>query len=153
MCTYLSDTWALRSNVFAWNLPGVLMYIPNLPFRKVVAILYSYTAVWEFGFSPPSFSEWFLTSDKLGELFLGGKMFLVSFKDFIYLFLEVGEGGRKRGRETPMCGCLLRTLYLGAGPRPGCLPRVGMELVTLWFPGWRSFHWATPARVEEWGLM
>ena len=29
--------------------------------------------------------------------------FIYFFKDFIYLFLESGEGGRKRGRETAMC--------------------------------------------------
>ena len=28
------------------------------------------------------------------------------FKDFIYFILREGKGGRKRGRETPMCGCL-----------------------------------------------
>ena len=28
------------------------------------------------------------------------------FKDFIYLCLERGEGERKRGKETSMCGCL-----------------------------------------------
>ena len=27
-------------------------------------------------------------------------------KHFVYLFLESGKGGRKRGREIPVCGCL-----------------------------------------------
>ena len=36
-------------------------------------------------------------------------------KDFIYLFWE-GKGGRKRGRETSMCGCLLHTRYSAPGP-------------------------------------
>ena len=45
------------------------------------------------------------------------------FKDFIYLFiLERGEGGRKRGRETSMCGCLSCAPYWGCGPQPSHVP-------------------------------
>ena len=32
--------------------------------------------------------------------------FMYFLKDFIYLFFREGKGGRKRGRETSMCGCL-----------------------------------------------
>ena len=38
--------------------------------------------------------------------------FIYFFKDFIYLFLERGEG-REGGRETSMCGCLSRAPFLG----------------------------------------
>ena len=37
-------------------------------------------------------------------------------RDFVYLFLE-GKGGRKRGRETSMCGCLSRAPYWGLCPQ------------------------------------
>ena len=122
------------------------------------------------------------------------------FLDFIYLFLDRGEG-RERGRETnvwlpltrpllgtrpatqacaltgnwtsnplvyslcsihwatpadcrrqrQMCirdsGCLLRDSYWGPGPQPRHVPWLGIELVTLWFSGRRSIHWATAARA------
>ena len=47
-----------------------------------------------------------------------------------------------------MCGCLLRTPYWGPGRQPRHVPWLGRELVTLWFAGLRSIHWATPARAH-----
>ena len=67
---------------------------------------------------------------------------------FIYLFIERGKGGRKRGRETSMCGCLLSTSYWGPGPQPRHAPWLGIELVTLCFVVQCSIHWATPARAR-----
>ena len=75
------------------------------------------------------------------ELLRGAILFF--FKNFIYLFLE-----RKRGRETLMCGCLSGTPYWGPVPQPRHVPRLGIELATLWFAGWHSIHWATPARAR-----
>ena len=66
---------------------------------------------------------------------------------FIYLYLERGKGGRKRGREISMCGCLWCVPYWGPGPQPRHVPWLGIEPVTLWFTGWCSIHWATPARA------
>ena len=38
-------------------------------------------------------------------------------KDFIYLFLEKGEGREKEGgRETSVCGCLSHAPLLGTRP-------------------------------------
>ena len=38
-------------------------------------------------------------------------------KDFIYLFIErEGKGGRNKGRETSMCGCLSCAPLLGTWP-------------------------------------
>ena len=45
-----------------------------------------------------------------------------SFKDFIYLFLERGEGERKGGRETSMCGCPSHVPYWRPGPQPRHVP-------------------------------
>ena len=41
--------------------------------------------------------------------------------DFIYLFLDRGEG-REKGRETSMCGCFSRAPYWGPGPQPRHAP-------------------------------
>ena len=46
-----------------------------------------------------------------------------------------------------MCGCLSHTLNYGLGPQPRHVPWLGIEPVTLWFTGWHSIHWATPARA------
>ena len=70
------------------------------------------------------------------------KIFFLRF----YLFLERGEG-RKRGRETSVYDCLLHTPYWRLGPQPRHVPWLGVEAATLWFTGWHSTHWATPARV------
>ena len=55
------------------------------------------------------------------------------FKDFIYLFLERGKGGRKRGRETSMCGCLSDDPHWGPGLQPRYMPSLGINPATLWF--------------------
>ena len=39
-------------------------------------------------------------------------------KDFIYFFYKQGKGGRKKGRETSMCGCLLSAPIWGSGLQP-----------------------------------
>ena len=46
------------------------------------------------------------------------KLFKMYLFILFYLYLERGEG-RKRGRETSMCGCLSRAPYWGLGPQPG----------------------------------
>ena len=66
---------------------------------------------------------------------------------FIYFYRE-GKGRRKRGRETSMCGCLSCAPYWGPGTQPRHVPWLGIEPVTLWFAGWHSVHWATPARAK-----
>ena len=40
------------------------------------------------------------------------------FKILIIYFEREGKEGRKRGRETSMCGCLSSTPYWGPGPNP-----------------------------------
>ena len=46
-----------------------------------------------------------------------------------------------------MCGCLLHALHWGSGLQPRHVPWLGIGPATLWFAGWRSTHWATPARA------
>ena len=50
-----------------------------------------------------------------------GPFFFFKFKDFIYLLFD-RKGGRKRGRETSVCGCLLRAPYWGPGLQPRHVP-------------------------------
>ena len=47
-----------------------------------------------------------------------------------------------------MCGCLSRIPHQGPGPQPSHVPWLGVELATLWFTGWCSIQWATPARAR-----
>ena len=46
---------------------------------------------------------------------------LFVFKDFIYLFVERGEG-REKEKETSMCSCLLRALTGDLAHNPGMFP-------------------------------
>ena len=55
-----------------------------------------------------------------------GTLFLLK-KDFIYLFLEKGEGKRKRGRETSTCGWLLQAPYWGPGLQPAHVPWLNQQ--------------------------
>ena len=84
---------------------------------------------------------WGRKSRGLGNM---GFSFFLFFKDFIYLFLERGEG-RERGRETSMCGCPSHAPPGDLACNPGLCP--AWEPGTLWFAGQHSIHWATPARA------
>ena len=69
-------------------------------------------------------------------------------QDFIYLCLFIREEGGETGRQTPTCGCLLRTPYWGPGLQPRHVPWLGIELETFWFTGQCSIYWATPASAD-----
>ena len=66
---------------------------------------------------------------------------------YFYFFTE-RKRGRKRGRETPVCGCLSCTPHRGPGLQPRHVPWLGIEPGAPWFTGRYSIHWATPARAE-----
>ena len=66
----------------------------------------------------------------------------------LFIFRE-GKRGRKRGRETSVCGCLSHAAYRGPGPPPRHVPWLGIELAILWFTGPPSIHWATPDRQNK----
>ena len=51
---------------------------------------------------------------------------------YLFIFRE-GKGGKKRGRETSMCGCLSRGPHWGPEPQPRHVLWLGLEPVTLWF--------------------
>ena len=60
-------------------------------------------------------------------------IYLFIFKRFLKFIFREGKGGRKRGREISMCGCLSRAPYWGPGPQPRHVPGLGIKLATLWF--------------------
>ena len=76
--------------------------------------------------------------------FFGFFFFLRFFK---FYFWTERKGGRRRQRETSVCGCFSHAPYWGPGPQHQHVPRLGIEPATLWFAGWCSIHRATPARA------
>ena len=55
---------------------------------------------------------------------------------------------RKKGKETSVCGCLSHAPpNWGPGLQPRHVSWLGIEPVTLWFPGLSLIYWATPARA------
>ena len=106
-----------------------------------------------------SFASGFHVSDGKSSTILaplGGKCYffpLAIFKKyFIYLYFREGKAGRKRGRETSMCDCLLHAPCWGPGLQPRHVPWLGIEPVTLWFTGPCSVHWATSGRAPCFSL-
>ena len=75
--------------------------------------------------------------------------FLILFFGRFYLFLERGKGGRKRSRETSICGCLSCAPYWGPGLQPRHVPWLGIQPASLRFVGRHSVCWATPARATS----
>ena len=52
-----------------------------------------------------------------------------------------------------MCGCLSHFPCWRPRLRRRHVPLLGIKPVTLWFTGWCSIHWATPARVVTYFLI
>ena len=99
------------------------------------------------GFCGPMFS--FLLEKHLRVEMLGHRVHVcLTFVCFFFVFFlrfylfnsrERGREGEK-GRETSMCGYLLRAPYWGPGPQPRHVPSLGIEPATLWCAGPRSIH-------------
>ena len=77
----------------------------------------------------------------------GGTVFNRRGKAFFLFFFNLPlcserKAGRKRGRETSMCGCLSHAPNWGSDlhATPGMCPRLGIEPATLWFTGQYSIH-------------
>ena len=86
----------------------------------------------------------------LGPLYISiglNCLYFLLFKDFIYLFLERRKGREKERERNINVWLPLTGPHQGPGPQPRQVPWLGIEPVTLWFTGWRSIHWATPARA------
>ena len=75
--------------------------------------------------------------------------FIYYFLKFIYLFIYLDRGaGRERERNINVWLPLPHP-HWGRGPQPRHVPWPGVKPVTLWFAGWHSIHWATPARAPH----
>ena len=61
------------------------------------------------------------------------------FKIFIYFILDRGKGGRKRGRETSMCGCLSCAPYWGPGLQPRYVALTENQ-TRDWLSSWHSIY-------------
>ena len=74
---------------------------------------------------------------------------MIFFKRFhLFIFRGRGRGGEREGERHPcMAASCHLPPYWGPGPQPRHVPWLGIELVTLWFSGQNSIHWATPARA------
>ena len=68
---------------------------------------------------------------------------------FLIIYLLIfRKSGRKEGRETSI-GCPSHAPYWGPGPQPRHVPWLEIKPATLWFTGWYSIHWATPAGLTR----
>ena len=79
---------------------------------------------------------------------LKATVILFFFKEFIYLFLDIGEG-REKERERNI-NVWLPLIHPQKGTWPSTQARALTENQTrdLWFTGQCSIHWATPARAK-----
>ena len=114
------------------------LFFPILPFPSLIIV--------HFSLSMRIFLSFFLWS-RSTELckFLHELIFK---KTFSYLFLEREKGKKKRKGETSMCGCLSRVPHQCRGQQPRHVSWLGIEPATLWFPGWCSNHWTSPAKAS-----
>ena len=68
-------------------------------------------------------------------------------RDFIHLFLERGREGEREEKKHQCVVGLSGAPYWGPVLQPRHVPLLGIKPATLWFTGWCSIHWATPARA------
>ena len=73
-------------------------------------------------------------------------LFLFFFLRF-YLFLDRGEGKEKERERNIDVWLPLMCPLLGTWPATQACALFGKQRATFWFTGWRSIHWATPARA------
>ena len=68
--------------------------------------------------------------------------FFLIFKKILFIYFEgKGKRGRKRERETSLCGCFSYTPYWGPGPQPRMCPD--------WEPNWWPFGSQASAQSTE----
>ena len=65
---------------------------------------------------------------------------LFFFKDFIYLFLDRGEGREKERERNINVWLPLVNPLCGTWPTTQACALTGIELATLWFSGWCSIQ-------------
>ena len=73
---------------------------------------------------------------------------------YLFIFREKGGEGETEGEKhwcvrNTSIDCVSHAPNQGPGPQPRHVPWLGMKPATLWFPGWHSVHWATPASTDS----
>ena len=82
-----------------------------------------------------------------GHMFIEHIYLLFIFILNLFIFRERGREGEREGRHINVWLSLMHPA-LGTWPATRHVPWLGIELETLWFAGWCSVHWATPARAH-----
>ena len=68
----------------------------------------------------------------------------------LYLFiLERGREGERKGEKYQCVVASHKPPTRDLARNPGMCPRLGIELVTLWFAGQHSIHLTIPARATN----
>ena len=73
---------------------------------------------------------------------------LIFLKIFLFILRERGREGEKEGEKHQ---CVVASHAPPTGDlawQPRHVLWLGIEPATLWFAGWHSIHWTTPARVS-----
>ena len=73
-------------------------------------------------------------------------MLPIFFKIYLFICRDWGRGGERKGEKHQCVVASLVPPTAGSGPQPR--PWLRVKLATLWFTGWHSIHWATPARAQ-----
>ena len=69
---------------------------------------------------------------------------------FLLYFLKILFTFKERERNINVLE--IQVPYQGLGLQPRHVPWLGIELATVWFAGWHSIHWPTPARARALSL-
>ena len=127
-----------------------------------VRVLYHSGHMWEAAYPYFSFTSMFLSPSLFLCLYNQQPYPWMRIFKNIYLFIyspihSFKVGGEKESERETSIGnirCVVASHAhpnRGLGLEPRHVPRLGINLATLWLTGPHSIHWATPARVE-WGF-
>ena len=97
-------------------------------------------------------TSWFLHCPSLGpptpDRLLGAILTIQFLFLRFYLFIFRQRGGREKEKERNINVWLPLTRPLLGTWSTTQASWLGIQLATLWFAGWCSIHWATPARAQ-----
>ena len=72
------------------------------------------------------------------------KSYINPLQNILFIFRKRGRKGEREGENINIWLPPMRP-HQGPGPKPRQVACLGMKPATLWFAGWCSIHWATPA--------
>ena len=145
--TFLQDnvptSWATLARASHKILAGISS---NGIYKKTLVVLFLF-ALWLGGSSEPKWMpKWSICVNFIYLfIYLFTYFFFLSFLSFLSW-----QRGREGEREGEKHQSVVASHVPPTGDLdwiPGNVPWLGIELVTLWFAGWHSIHWATPVRA------